>query len=198
MKSLGLTGGIACGKSSVARLLKGQGLAVIDADQVARNIVAKGQPALQEICASFGANLLLENGELNRLAMRQLIIDDPQAKKTLEQITHPKIFLAIHQWEQDQKNTGVPATVVEAALMVETGSYQRYDALIVVTCHPEQQIQRLMARNEISRQQAENWIATQMPMSEKEKVADWLIDNSTTFEDLQQQLNNGLPALLTP
>ena len=124
------------------------------------------------------------------------IIDDPQAKKSLEEITHPKIFFTIAQWEKEQKQAGANATVVEAALMVETGSYQRYDALIVVTCNPKQQIARLMKRNSLTQEQAQNWIATQMPLSEKEKKADWLINNSGSFEDLKQVVADGIATLL--
>lgn len=190
MRRIGLTGGIACGKSTVSHFLEKKGIPILDADQVARDIVQLGSKALMEIEQAFGSQYLLEDGSLNRIALRQLIIQDSTAKNTLERITHPQIFQAILRWEKKQLLFNHYLTIIDAALMIETGSYLRYDSIIVVRCEQQLQRERLMKRNQISSMEASKWIATQMPLSEKEIYADYIIDNSGTLEDLSLQLNN--------
>lgn len=188
MRRIGLTGGIACGKTTVSQFLQAKGIPLLDADQVARDVVQIGSKGLQEIMETFGSQYLLEAGGLNRIALRQRIIQDPTAKKKLEQITHPKIFKSILDWEKEQLLTDHKISIVDAALLIETGSYRRYDSIIVVRCDSELQIKRLMARNQISFKEASGWVATQMPLPEKENYADILVDNSGTLKELQSLL----------
>ncbi len=171
IRTVGLTGGIACGKSTVAELLRAQGVPVLDLDQVAREVVAPGEPALAEIAACWPE--VVGPAGLDRKALGRIITADPEARRTLEAITHPRIWERMEAWIAAQSGT----CVIEAALMVETGSYRRYDALLVVSCPRETQLARLMARNAIDRAEAETWLATQMPVSEKEKVATAVVHN---------------------
>ena len=159
---IGLTGGIACGKSTVSKQLLQLDIPVLDADQVARDIVTIGKPALTEITHHFGSNMLLPDGTLNRIALRNVILQNIEAKKTLEAITHPRIFQEMQRWQIMQETLRAPVTVVEAALMIESGSYKMYDAIIVVACQEETQITRLMNRNTIDRRTAIQWIQNQM------------------------------------
>ena len=190
MQRIGLTGGIACGKSTVSAFFQKKGIPVLDADQVARDVVDVGSQGLAEIVQSFGEQLLLADGSLNRLALRRLIISDPSAKKRLESITHPRIFNAMLDWERRQLLHSHNVCIVDAALMVETGSYQRYDSIIVISCENTVQTARLAKRNKLSKKEAKNWIATQMPMAQKVTYADWLVDNSDSLEQLQKILED--------
>ena len=191
MKTIGLTGGIACGKSSVAALLKERGIPIIDADQVARDIVQPGTPGLREIVKAFGEEMKHEDGTLNRKALGALVMHSEEKRQQLNAITHPKIRLSIAKMLQQNRQAGHPFSVVEAALMVETGSHTLYDALIVVTCSPTVQQQRLMIREGFDIETAAKWIASQMPLSEKEAHADILINNSGTKEALRKQVEQG-------
>ena len=196
MRRIGLTGGISCGKSTVSAFFLKKGIPVLDADQVARDIVAVGSEGLAAIVQCFGEQYILKDGSLNRLALRGLIISDPSAKKQLEGITHPRIFAAILGWERIQLLLSQSICIVDAALMIETGSYLRYDSIIVVSCDDTVQIARLAKRNQISEKEAKNWIATQMPLAQKTRYADWLIDNSDSLEQLQSTLENNWKNIL--
>ena len=191
MKTIGLTGGIACGKSSVATLLKERGIPVIDADQVARDVVEPGSPALQEIVRAFGHDIQHEDGTLNRKALGEVVMQSTEKRQQLNAITHPKIRLAIATQLQEYRQDGHSFCIVEAALMIETGSHTLYDALVVVTCSPQVQQERLMHREGFDSETAKKWIASQMPLSEKEAHADILIDNSGTREELRLQVEKG-------
>ena len=188
MKTIGLTGGIACGKSSVAHLLKELGHPVIDADQVARDIVKPGTQALKEIVEAFGEDMTHRDGTLNRKALGALVMQSEEKRQRLNAITHPKIRLAIAVQLQQYRDEGHPFSIVEAALMIETGSHSLYDALIVVTCSPQVQRERLMHREGFDIGTAKKWIASQMPLAEKESYADILIDNSGTKEELIEEV----------
>jgi dephospho-CoA kinase len=172
MRLIGLTGGIATGKSTVARMLAARGAEVIDADQVAREVVAPGTPGLARIAAAFGPGALLADGGLDRAGMRARIAADPAARATLEGITHPLIAGAIAARIAALADARV--VVVEAALMVETGSYRMYPDLLVVTTDPAIQRARLLARDGAG---ADALIASQLPLAEKERRATWVIRN---------------------
>jgi dephospho-CoA kinase len=188
MKTIGLTGGIATGKSTVARILRDElGVPVIDADQVAREVVAPGQPALAEIAARFGDTVLLPDGALNRKALGALVMADPEARGALESITHPRIRAAIQQHLHALAEAETPAAAVEAALLVETGAYRLYDALLVVSCAPETQLQRLMSREGLSEPEARRWVQSQLPLAEKERLGTVVIHNDGDGEALRAQ-----------
>lgn len=164
----------------MAQLFREHGAAVLDLDQVAREVVEPGQPALAEIAARWPE--VVVDGRLDRASLGRRVLADPGARRALEAITHPRIWERAEAWIAAQT---APVCVIEAALMVETGSYVRYDRLVVVTCDPEIQVARLMARNAIDRSSAEKWIATQMPVAEKERVAHHVIRNDGSDEDLR-------------
>lgn len=197
MLRIGLTGGIACGKSTVASIVQDLGIPVLDADQVARDVVAVGSDGLNAIKLAFGTDICLYDGQLNRIALRNVILHNPEAKKKLENITHPRIFKAMIAWQQQQVTLGHAVSLVEAALMVETGSYKMYDGIIVTSCSPELQRQRLMERNNITQTEAKRWIESQLPLEEKEALADWVIHNNGSLQSLQHTVVEGWLGFLT-
>lgn len=193
MITIGLTGGIATGKSTVARLLAQRfEVPVIDADEVARAVVAPGQPALQQIAARFGDSVLRPDGSLDRPALGKLVMQDAAAREALNAITHPRIRDEILRRLADFAAAGAPRVAVEAALMVETGSYRLYDKLVVVTCRPETQLRRLMSRQGFAEDEARRWLAAQLPLAEKERLADIVIHNDDGPEALPSQISGAL------
>lgn len=185
MKTVGLTGGIATGKSTAARVLRELGAPVIDADQVSRDVTAPGSTGLAAVVEAFGAGVLAADGGLDRKALGAIVMSDADQRKRLEGITHPLIIAAMMTRLRDLALAGEPAAVVEAALMVETGSWRSYSELWVVTCAPETQLQRLMARNAHSREAAERWIGSQLPLADKEAVATRVFRNDGDVEALR-------------
>lgn len=191
MRTFGLTGGIACGKSTVAGILRERGIPVLDLDQVARDVVAPGTPGLARIAARWPE--VVVDGLLDRKALGRVIVDDPLARRELEAITHPLIWEAMEAWITAQS---APVVGVEAALMVETGSYRRYDKLVVVTASPEVQLARLQAREGHDEATAQKWLAAQMPVAEKERVANVVIHNDGDTAALRREIDRALPAIL--
>jgi len=188
MLRVGLTGSIGVGKSFVAGVLAALGCNVLDADQAAREVVAPGSPGLATLVAAFGADILLSDGTLNREWLGSLVFADATKRDLLNSLLHPSIIALqdeqLGKWEEeDPKGIGV----VEAALMIESGGYQRFDKLIVVHCLPEVQLARVMARNGLSREAAQERIDSQMPQEEKQKFADFLIDSSDRFESTRKR-----------
>lgn len=187
MISVGLTGGIACGKSTVAAILRGRGLPVLDLDVVAREVVAPGTPGLAEVAARWPH--VVREGVLDRKALGTIVVADPAAKAALEAITHPRIWALMEAWLSAQP---APIAFVEAALMVETGSWRRYDRLWVVSCAPEIQRRRLAEREGFDAATVDRWIAAQMPLAEKEKAADVVIRNDGDREELEERVAEAL------
>lgn len=186
MKTIGLTGGIACGKSTVAAWLRHHGVPVIDADQVARDVVAPETPGLAEVVARFGAQVLQESGALDRKKLGAVVMADPAARKDLEAITHPRIFHGITDGLAALEREGHPAAVVEAALMIETGSFRMYDAVVVVAASEDIQRARLMAREGMDEATASRWLAAQLPVHEKVEYADVVVWNDGTLAELHE------------
>jgi dephospho-CoA kinase len=175
---VGLTGGIATGKSTVAEILRRLGGEVIDADQLAREVVAPGEPALAEIVREFG-DVLQPDGTLDRKKLGALVFADAARRKRLEAITHPAIrarFLARLQALQDAGFTGL--VFFDAPVMIESGNYRTMDRLVVVLTDEATQRARLIARDSITPAEAQQRIAAQMPVADKAKLADYVIDNS--------------------
>lgn len=185
MKTFGLTGGIGTGKSTVARLLRERhGVPILDADQVAREVVAKGTDGLAAVVDAFGPQVLDADGNLDRARLRAIVMADPDARRTLEAITHPRIFQVMGAWVAAQAASDAPLVGIEAALMVETGSWRMHDALVVVSASPEVQIARVMARDGVTEAQARSVLAAQLPMADKERVATFVVHNEGTMEEL--------------
>jgi dephospho-CoA kinase len=189
MLKVGLTGGIATGKSYIVSLLRELGCEVIDADAVAHQVIEPEQPAYDDIVAHFGREVLSADGRIDRAKLGAIVFADKAQREELNAIVHPRVFEAQAEWfaEVERRNPDAIA-VVDAALMIETGSYRRFDKLVVVHCDPQLQIERLMARNNLSREQAMARISAQMPSAEKLKYADYAVDTSKGFEDTRRQV----------
>ena len=182
---LGLTGGIGSGKSAASQWFETQGITVVDADIVAREIVEKGQPALEQIKQSFGDWVLLENGELDRRALREHIFKEPQARHQLEQITHPAIRQSIIQ--QLQAATS-PYVILVSPLLFETNQHQLTQRTLLIDASEDLQILRASQRDGQSIEQIQKIIAAQMPRAEKLKIADDVILNDGHIEHLYRKL----------
>ncbi len=189
MLRVGLTGGIACGKTYVTEVLRELGCEVIDADKIARAVVEPGQPAYHEIVQEFGAENLQADGTIDRAKLSAIIFTDAAQRAKMNAIVHPRVYEAQSRWMADVAQ-GNPAAiaVVDAALMIESGGYKRFDKLVVVHCTPEIQLARLMTRNNLPYEEAAKRIAAQMPSSEKLTYADYSIDTSDGFEATRQQV----------
>jgi len=183
MLRVGLTGSIGVGKSFVASVFVELGCHVLDADQTAREVVMPGTPGLKALVDVFGQDILAADGTLDRKRLGALIFADQIKREQLNYILHPFIIARqdeiLNAWEaEDPDGIGI----VDAALMIESGGYKRFDKLIVVHCRPEVQLERLMLRDKLSRDEALRRINSQMPQEEKQKFADYLIDTSDGFE----------------
>ncbi len=189
MLKVGLTGSIAVGKSHVLGMLKELGCHVIDADQIARDVVAPGTPGLKLVVEEFGEIVLNKDGALDRQKLGEIVFGDEEKRKKLNSILHPIIIAVqdemIRELEAKDPNGIV---IIDAALMIESGGYKRLDRLIVVYCEPEIQLQRLMKRDGLSREAALSRIASQMGQQEKIKYADFLIDTSGDFAGTRAQV----------
>jgi dephospho-CoA kinase len=174
---IGLTGGIASGKSAVAKLLVERGAAVIDADQIARQVVEPGQPALAELVARFGAAILTAEGKLDRKRLGAIAFADEAARRDLGRITHPRIAAASAQAIAEWSDAGANVVFYEAALLVENRTHTGLSALVVVSAPPELQEERVMARDGLTLEEARARIAAQLPLAEKVKVATWVVEN---------------------
>lgn len=188
MLKVGLTGSIAVGKTFVCQVLAELGCHVLDADLTARDVVMPGTPGSAKIREAFGPEVFQENGGLDREKLGAIIFADGEKRTLLNSIVHPLVFEKQNEWVI-QKEIEDPhgIAVIDAALMIESGGYRRFDRLIVVWCQPEMQIQRLIKRNFLSREEAEKRIAAQMPQEEKKSYADHLIDTSGGFEASRRQ-----------
>ena len=183
MLRVGLTGSIGVGKSFVASVFVELGCHVVDADQTAREVVMPGTPGLKVLVEAFGEEILNTDGTLDRKQLGTLIFADPNQRQRLNHLLHPFIIARqdeiMNAWEaEDPDGIGI----IDAALMIESGGYKRFDKLIVVHCRPEVQLERLMLRDKLARDEALRRINSQMPQEEKQKFADYLIDTSDGFE----------------
>ncbi|HYJ86858.1 MAG TPA: dephospho-CoA kinase [Pyrinomonadaceae bacterium] len=183
MLRVGLTGSIGVGKTFVAGVFAELGCHVLDADDLAREVVAPGSEALQRVVEKFGAEILRGDGTLDRAKLGAIVFAEPDKRLLLNSILHPCIIAQqdqrLREWEAEDPN-GI--AIVDAALMIESGGSKRFNKLIVVHCRPEIQLSRLMARNNLSREEAERRIKSQMSQEEKKAFADYLIDTSGGFE----------------
>jgi dephospho-CoA kinase len=196
MLRVGLTGSIAVGKSFVSGVLAELGCRVVDADVVARRVVEPGAEGLRRIVEAFGDWVLRPDGTLDRAAVSAVIFKDGAKRELINSLLHPLIIAEqdelLRRWEvEDPRGVGV----VDAALMIESGGHGRFDKLVVVHCRPEVQLERLMRRNNLSREEAAARIAAQMPQEEKLRYADFRVDTSGSFEETRR-LTEGVYAEL--
>jgi dephospho-CoA kinase len=182
---IGLTGGIASGKSTVADLFAELGAVIIDTDRIARDVVAPGQPALNDIIAAFGATVLQPDGSLDRAALRQRIFANDDDRKRLEAITHPRIREAALRRAD---TAGGPYQLIVVPLLVGSPLRESVDRILVVDCDQDTQIARLMARDADSEAQARRILAAQSSRSERLAIADDVIDNGGTLDETRRQV----------
>ena len=188
MLRVGVTGSIAVGKSFVTSVFAELGCHVLDADQTAREVVMPGAAGLSALVEAFGQDILAPDGTLDRARMASIVFADEEKRQRLNFILHPFIIARqdeiLREWEREDPN-GIG--IVDAALMIESGGYKRFDKLIVVHCRPEVQLERLMLRSNLPLAEAQRRIASQMPQEEKQRYADYLIDTSDGFEATKQR-----------
>lgn len=188
MEVVGLTGGIGCGKSTVAALLARRGVPVIDADALSREVVAPGTEGLAELVAHFGRSILQPDGSLDRKKLGARVFGDPEARRKLEEVQHPRIVAASLERMQGLAGKGKRWCIYEAALLVETGRHRTFSALVVVTARASVQRVRLLTRDGLSEAEAEQRLASQLPLARKVAQADWAVDNSGTREGLERRV----------
>jgi dephospho-CoA kinase len=188
MLKVGLTGSIAVGKTYVLGVLAELGCRVLDADAIARQVVAPGTAGLNSVVDAFGREVLREDGTLDRTSLRAIVFAHQEKRQLLNSILHPLIINAqddqIRDWQRDTPD-GI--AVIDAALMIESGGYRRFDKLIVVHCRSEVQLDRLISRDGLSPEEAARRIAAQMSQADKIKHADFLVDTSEGFASARRQ-----------
>jgi dephospho-CoA kinase len=188
---VGLTGGVACGKSTVAKMFAGLGAEVMDADKIVHDLYRPGEPVYKELVESFGKLILREDGEIDRARLATLAFDGGRVAQ-LNRIVHPAVFHRQQEWFRRINDVHHDAVaMMEAALILESGGKSRYDKIVVVTCRPEQKIARYAARAGISEAAARNEVGrrsqAQMTDQEKAELADYVIDNSGSPEETRTQ-----------
>ncbi|PCK20535.1 dephospho-CoA kinase [Bacillus pumilus] len=187
---IGLTGGIASGKSTVSQMIKEHGIRVVDADVIAKEAVSKGTPALQQIVQTFGEDVLLPNGELNRQQLGAIIFSDEEKRKQLNAIVHPEVRKEMLKRRDEGVNQQETFVVLDIPLLFESQLESLVDRIIVVYTTPELQLSRLMHRNDLSEEEALNRIRAQQPLEEKCKKADHVIENTKDLAFIRKQLQN--------
>jgi len=189
MLRVGLTGGIASGKSTVSRMFAELGCKVLDSDRITHELFSPGEPVNRAVAAAFGPSIVASDGSIDRRILGELVFNDVALRQKLNSIVHP----AIRQRQEDFLSAVFAASpdaigMIEAALMFEAGTYKNYDKVIVVTCSVDEQRRRLRERSGLTPDQIEARISAQMPVSEKAKLADFVIDNSGSTESTRKQV----------
>lgn len=189
MRNIGMTGGIGSGKNQVADMFNQLGFYTIDSDISSRKVMEKGEAAYEKIVSFFGRDILDENGNILRKKLGDIVFNDKEKLKTLENIVHP----AIYEYERKERSKiygrdDKAVVITHAALIIESGSIDKYDALIVISCPDELQVKRVMQRDNFSEEKARNIVSHQMPNEERLKYADFIIDNSSTLDDLYKEV----------
>lgn len=194
MKRIGLTGGIATGKSYVASRLAAAGVPVVDADRLAREVVAPGTAGLDAVVARFGPEILTADGRLDRARLADMVFRDDTARRDLEAIIHPAVRRGVTQFFESLPND-TSVAVAEIPLLFETGREQSFDRVLVVACAPALQLERVMARDGVSRDAAARRVGAQLPIDEKVRRADDIIRTDGTLAETDAQVARFLDAL---
>ena len=187
MKLIGLTGGIASGKSTVAKILAELGAAIINADSLAREVVEPEREAWREIIAAFGSDILLADRTLDRQKLRAIIFNNTDARKKLESIIHPRVRARADQRIREHTTAGYEVIVYEVPLLFEGNLQESLRPVILVACDVETQRRRLEQRDGLDQTAAQKHIDAQMSLEDKRRLADYVIENNGSLEDLQQQ-----------
>jgi dephospho-CoA kinase len=189
MLKVGLTGSIAVGKSYVLSVLAELGCVTFDADKIAHSVMEAGREAYKDIVREFGNEVLAPDGSIDRIKLGAIVFAAQPRRQRLNEIVHPRVIEEQNRLLEDvEANRPDAIVVIDAALMIESGGYKRFDKLIVVYCDRETQIQRLIGRNQISREDAERRVAAQMSSEEKLNYADYRIDTGGSFEETREQV----------
>lgn len=186
---IGLTGSIATGKSTVSRMLREKGYPIIDADEISRQVVEPGSPVLTSITEAFGPDVLLSDGSLNREMLGSLIFNDRENREKLNGIMHPAVRKEMLRQKEEWLENGSNTVIMDIPLLFESKLQSYVDKILVVSATPEIQMERLMVRNGYSADEAEIRINAQLPISEKEKGADAVINNNGTLKETEKQLD---------
>jgi dephospho-CoA kinase len=184
VRLIGLTGGIGSGKSTVSRLLAAQGALIIDADRITRQLQERGQPVWHAIAANFGWSILLADGRIDRKKLGRRVFGDPSERAVLNRLVHPAVQEEIRQQIVKARERDASVVVLDVPLLIEGGLYKIVDQVWVVYASPEQQVERVCARDGVSAETAQHRIAAQMPLKEKLGYADRVIDNQKGTEQL--------------
>jgi dephospho-CoA kinase len=196
MLRIGLTGGLASGKSFVGRTLRDLGCHLIQADELGHSVLAPGGEVHDAVVAEFGRDILDGSGGIDRRKLAALVFGNPERLAVLNGFVHPAVIRREEQLIEEAARTDPHGiAVVEAAILIETGSFRRFDRLILVICTEEQQIQRAMARDGCTREEVEARLRRQMPLAEKRKFADYVIDTSGSKENTVHQVREVFQAL---
>jgi dephospho-CoA kinase len=188
MLLVGLTGGIASGKSLVARVFKDLGAHLIDADRIVHELLEPDQEAGREVLDFFGKEFLLPDGRINRRKLGEIVFKDAEKRAWLNKCLHPRVFEAYQaQVRQARSRSPRAVVVLDAALLIETGYQRKMDRVVVVYAEPEQQLERLIRRDRFTKEEALARIGSQMPLAEKRGYADYVIDNTGTRDRTEQQ-----------
>jgi dephospho-CoA kinase len=190
MLRVGLTGGLAAGKSTVARLFGELGAFHVDADLIAHALLAPGGGAAREVAARFGEKVVGGDGAIDRKALAAIVFADPRALADLNALVHPKVRAEIARRiaEEESRASASPVALVDAALLVESGIHKDLDALIVVACSEATQVARAVARGGLTEAEARARVAAQAPLAEKLAAADYVIDNGGSLDDTSRQV----------
>jgi len=198
MLRVGLTGGIACGKSTVSGMLRDRDCQVLAADPLGHELLEPGQAAYDEVLREFGKDILAPGGKVDRKKLGTVVFADPVKRAKLNWILHPKILEVIRQWFKALDRPGGPEfAVLEAALIYEAAVNKELDRVVVCWCTPEQQMERLEARG-LTKEEAQRRVSAQMPISEKKRLADEVIDCSGPMEDTERQVAQLIEKLKAP
>lgn len=189
MLRVGLTGSIAVGKSFVLSVFREHGCHVLDADQTAREVVEPGTIGLAQIVENFGSEILKTDGTLDRSKLGAIVFTNNEKRLLLNSIVHPLVMEEQDRWLAERETEDADGiAIIDAALMIESGGYKRFNKLIVVWCEPAVQLERLKLRDELTESEALTRISSQMPQDEKKRYADFLIDTSKGFDDTRRQV----------
>jgi dephospho-CoA kinase len=194
IRKIALTGGIATGKTYVATRLREAGVPMVDADLLARDVVAPGTPALAAIRKRFGPDAVRRDGTMDRIRVAQIVFKDKRARLDLEAIIHPAVIKAVNDFFNGLPRR-TPFAIADIPLVYETGREKDFDAVIVVACPREMQLQRLMERNKLSKEDAERRLAAQLPINQKVDKATYVIKNDGSFAETDAQIKALLETL---
>lgn len=194
MKWIGLTGGIASGKSTVSQRLKEHSIPVIDADEIAKDVVKKGSPGLKAITEKFGSEVLMPDGSLDRRTLGQKIFGNKELRSSLESITHPLVRAEVQRQRKELEEKNIPVAICDIPLLFEVQCEDQFDAIIVVSCSLEQQRERLKTRSQseglpLDHIEIEKRISSQIPLKLKEQKASFVVMNDGDLENLALEIN---------